>query len=85
MVSNSLTKQEWDYIQRNYFSGYCMTTRSQVDRKNRRALYLANQEYIKNYGPNRRIMTYNQWYIANYNKTVPKAQMLNVIPCRPNP
>ena len=93
MPIQKLTQKQWENIVNTYFTGYCMSNQTQVQRRAYRNLYLANQDYLKNLHlnisqyPNNdiiRLRQYNQWYINYYNKYVPLNKGLNIIPCRPN-
>ena len=66
MDKRILTAPEWNYIVANYFTGYYANNQTLQQRKAQRALYLANKEYIQQFGPNKQAITYNKWYLPQY-------------------
>ena len=92
MVNNTLNKREWNSIVNTYFNGYCMSLQNQIKRRSYRALYLANQEYLKNNRlkinqyPNTtfiQLQQYNKWYLNYYHKNIPLSKGNNIIPWTP--
>jgi hypothetical protein len=80
MIKNNITKAEWDYIVNNYFTGYYAQQQNLIRRKCQRALYLANQEYLRSYGPNKQASAYNKWYIPQYKIGVYQSKGSNILP-----
>lgn len=80
MVKNKISKAEWNYIINNYFTGYYAQQQSLIKRKSQRALYLANQEYLRSYGHNKQASTYNNWYLPQYKIGVVRSKGSNILP-----
>ena len=76
----NITKKQLNCIIANYFTGYYAHSKSLQQRKVQRALYLANQEYLKSYGPNKQASSYNKWYIPQYKIGVINSKGSNILP-----
>lgn len=68
---NRIDRNQWLYIINNYFTNYYDNESTRIRRRNFRALYLSNNDYLNNRFLNKytkhRIDIYNKWYINNYN------------------
>jgi len=80
MDKRVLTAPEWNYIVANYFTGYYANNQTLQQRKAQRALFLANQEYIQQWGPNKQAITYNKWYLPQYFIGVENSKGSNRLP-----
>tara|TARA_B110000037_G_C17034573_1_gene471020 strand:+ start:882 stop:1136 length:255 start_codon:yes stop_codon:yes gene_type:complete len=78
--NKNITRNQWNYIIANYFTGYYAHNQTLQQRKTQRALYLANQEYLQSYGPNKKASLYNKWYIPQYNIGVINSKGSNILP-----
>ena len=71
MISR-INKTQWQNIINNYFTNYNDNEATRIKRRNLRALYLSNNDYLQNKYLNnytkQRIDLYNTWYIQNYNQ-----------------
>jgi len=75
---NRINKEQWLKIINNYFTNYNDNEQTRIKRRNYRALYLSNNDYLmkNNIGNNtlgysntyKNIQMYNQWYLNYYNK-----------------
>ena len=70
-MNNQITKEKWNSIINNYFTNYYDNESTRIKRRNYRALYLSNAEYLKNRHLNintkNNIIMYNNWYLNYYN------------------
>lgn len=83
MVNNNISKKEWQNIINTYYTGYYMNESDRIKRRNYRALYLSNIDYLKQnkYLNNfKKIQDYNKWYIQYYNINVPLSKNNNKLP-----
>ena len=70
-MNNQISKEKWHNIISNYFTNYYDNEQTKIRRRNQRALYLSNNDYLINKHLNiftqNKINLYNKWYIHNYN------------------
>lgn len=75
MVNANITKEKWLNIINTYFTGYYMNESERIKRRQYRAMYLSNIDYLKsnrnlnNITKNKMIM-FNNWYIDYYNRNI---------------
>lgn len=75
MVNTNITNEKWLNIINTYFTGYYMDEYYRIKRRNYRALYLSNMDYLKsnnylNNNQKKKIYMYNIWYLNYYKKNV---------------
>ena len=67
-MNSIITKTQWQNIVNNYFTNYYDNESTRIKRRNLRALYLSNNDYLQNKFLNnytkQRIDLYNNWYIT---------------------
>ena len=70
-MNNQISKEKWHNIISNYFTNYYDNEQTRIRRRNQRALYLSNNDYLINKHLNvstkNKINLYNNWYLNNYN------------------
>lgn len=68
---NRINIKKWNNIINNYYTNYYDNESTRIRRRNQRALYLSNIEYLKmnkfNTSSNIKTISYNKWYLDNYN------------------
>lgn len=84
MDNRTITKKKWLNIINTYYTGYYMTESERIKRRNYRALYLSNNDYLESNNflrkdVTKRIMSYNEWYINYYNKNIILSENNNIL------
>jgi len=85
MVNNIITKEKWLNTINTYFTGYYMHESERIKRRNYRALYLSNNDYLKsnrflNNTTKNKMNMYNNWYLNYYHVNVNLSKNNNVLP-----